>query len=48
MKKINVLADPDLVRMISNGKRIMPAWKNSLSENEIELVKDYIKTLRKN
>ncbi len=45
--KASTLSDTELLTIISNGKRIMPAWKQSLSEHQIKLVKDYIKTLRK-
>jgi cytochrome c6 len=45
--KLSNLSDSELLAIISNGKRIMPAWKHSLTKNEIELVKEYIKTLRK-
>ena len=45
--KLSNLADNELLTIISNGKRIMPAWNHTLTRNEIELVKEYIKTLRK-
>ena len=45
--KLSNLADGELLAIISNGKRIMPAWKHNLTKSEIELVKEYIKTLRK-
>ena len=45
--KLSNLADNELLAIISNGKRIMPAWNHTLTTNEIELVKEYIKTLRK-
>ena len=45
--RLSNLEDNELIAIISNGKRIMPAWNYSLTKNEIEIVKDYIKTLRK-
>ena len=42
------LSDSELQRIISNGKRVMPAWKNELSDREIESVKEYIKILGNN
>lgn len=42
------LSDSELQRIISNGKRVMPAWKNELSDKEIESVKEYIKILGNN
>jgi cytochrome c6 len=44
--KVSILSDTELLAIISNGKRAMPTWNQNLSQNEIELVKDYIKTLR--
>ena len=45
--QLSSLSDTELVTVISNGKRIMPAWNQALHKNEIELVKDYVKALRK-
>jgi len=40
--------DSNQVRsIIKDGQGIMPAWKNELSEDEIEMVIRYITTLRK-
>ena len=47
LQKTN-LPDSELQRIISNGKRVMPAWKNELSDKEIESVKEYIKILGNN
>jgi cytochrome c6 len=44
--KVSTLSDTELLTLISNGKRAMPAWNQSLSQNEVILVKDHIKTLR--
>ena len=45
--QLSSLSDSELLIIITNGKRIMPAWNHNLTKNEIELVKDYVKTLRK-
>lgn len=42
----SLLSDPELIRIIANGKRIMPAWKEVLTYEEIRAVREYIKTLR--
>lgn len=42
----STLSDVDMVRIITQGRGIMPSWKNSLTNEEIESVKDYVKTLR--
>lgn len=44
--KKSKLGDTEINMIISNGRKIMPAWKNTLSEHEIKLVSVYIKTLR--
>lgn len=41
------MEDADIVQIIQNGKRIMPAYKTKLSTEEVNQLKDYIKTLRK-
>jgi len=40
-------SDPDMRMIITNGKRIMPAWGKRLTDDEIVLVIDYVKTLKK-
>jgi cytochrome c6 len=44
--KLSTLSDNEMLTVISDGKRVMPAWSHSLTRREIELVRDYIKTLR--
>jgi len=46
--KKTILTDTELQGIISNGKRVMPAWKNALTDKEIESVKEYIKILGNN
>lgn len=41
------LADADLIRIITEGRRWMPSWKKKLSPDQIAEVMDFIKTLRK-
>jgi mono/diheme cytochrome c family protein len=43
---ISKLSDDELLTTITNGKGRMPAWRNTLTALEIELLKDYIKTMR--
>jgi cytochrome c6 len=43
---VSKLDDQQLLKKISNGKGIMPAWKNRLTIGQINLVINYIKTLR--
>ena len=45
--QLSTLSDAALLTIITHGKRMMPSWNQSLTKNEIEIVKDYIKTLRK-
>jgi mono/diheme cytochrome c family protein len=42
----STLADEQLLNIISNGKRIMPSWKEKLSGDEIKIIVSYIKTFR--
>lgn len=44
--KQSKLTDPALVNIISKGKGFMPSWKNTLTQDEIEAVAEYVKTLR--
>jgi cytochrome c6 len=40
------MEDQQLATIISNGKRIMPSWKDKLSADEIKVIIVYIKTFR--
>ena len=40
------LPDAAVLNIIANGKRIMPSWKLYLTKEEIQSVKEYVKTLR--
>jgi len=42
----STLNDEKLINVISNGRWIMPRWKNELSPEQIQAVITYIKTLR--
>jgi cytochrome c6 len=41
------LTEDERIHIITHGKRIMPSWKNKLSETQIKLVAQYIQTLRR-
>jgi cytochrome c6 len=45
--QISTLSDSDMRTIITNGKRIMPAWGKHLTDDEMVSVIDYVKTLRK-
>jgi len=45
--QVSRLGDSEMRTIISNGKRIMPAWGKRLTDDEMISVMDYIKTLRK-
>jgi cytochrome c6 len=45
--QVSKLSDSDMKTIITNGKRIMPAWGQRLSDDEMLFVIDYVKTLRK-
>jgi cytochrome c6 len=45
--KLSSLSNTELIMIISKGKGMMPAWNQNLTTEEIELVKDYVKILRK-
>jgi cytochrome c6 len=45
--QVSKLLDSDMKTIITNGKRIMPAWGKRLTEDEILSVIDYVKTLRR-
>jgi cytochrome c6 len=44
--KQSKLTDPALASIIYTGKGLMPSWKNKLTQEEIDAVIDYVKTLR--
>ncbi|MGH2665612.1 c-type cytochrome [Flavobacterium sp.] len=41
------LTDAEYLKIISNGKSIMPAWKRRLSGEQINQVINYVKELKK-
>ena len=41
------LTDEQYLYVVSNGRKVMPSWKNKLSTDEINQIITYIKTLRK-
>jgi cytochrome c6 len=43
----SILTDQEYFSTISNGKNVMPSWKNKLTEDQINQIIIYIKTLRK-
>lgn len=45
--QLSRLADFDMKIIITNGKRIMPAWGKRLTDDEMLSVIGYVKTLRK-
>lgn len=45
--QLSRLQDSDLTTIISKGKNGMPRWEKRLSQQEIESVIVYVKTLRK-
>ena len=45
--QVSRLGDSDMRGIITNGKRIMPAWGKRLTDDEMLSVIDYVKTLRK-
>lgn len=42
------LNDTELFTVISEGRRIMPSWKRTLTQEQINAVIVYVKSLRKN
>jgi mono/diheme cytochrome c family protein len=46
--KVSRLNDNDLYKTISNGRDIMPSWKDKLTPESIQTVIRYVKTLRSN
>lgn len=45
--QISTLPDAELLQVITKGRRIMPAWGNKLSVQELQLVLNYVKQLRR-
>lgn len=45
--RASTLSDGELTTIITRGKRIMPSWGKRLTAEEIQLVAQYVKTLRK-
>lgn len=45
--KLSTQPDFEIINIITTGKAKMPAFKGKLTPKNIELVRDYIKTLRK-
>jgi cytochrome c6 len=43
----STLTEEDMIRIITNGKRIMPSWKSRLTEKNILQVISYIKSFKK-
>jgi cytochrome c6 len=40
------MTESELIAIISTGKKVMPSWKNRLTDGQIKLVAEYIQTLR--
>lgn len=45
--QISTLPDAELLQVVTKGRRIMPAWGNKLSVQELQLVLNYVKQLRR-
>lgn len=45
--QISQLPDAELLRVVTHGRRIMPAWGKRLSTQELQLVVNYVKQLRR-
>lgn len=43
----SMLSDADLLKVVTEGKNIMPSWKKRLSEVELRQVTVYVKGLRR-
>lgn len=43
----SLLTDDALYMTIAKGRKVMPSWEKKLDSTEMELVVDYVKTLRK-
>lgn len=41
------LAEEELIKIVSEGKNIMPAWKKRLSPVELKQVTEYVRALRR-
>lgn len=44
---LSKLADAEIIAMIENGKKGMPSFKKKFSPDEIKLLAEYIKSLRR-
>ncbi|HVP55440.1 MAG TPA: cytochrome c [Candidatus Eisenbacteria bacterium] len=44
--EVQKMSDADLTALVSNGKGKMPAYKGKLSDDEINAVVKYVKTLK--
>ena len=42
-----IMTDEQYLYVVSNGRKVMPYWKNKLSADEIKQLISYIKTLHK-
>lgn len=42
---VSSATDPDLIAVVTNGKKKMPAFKNKLTDDQIKAVVAYIRTL---
>lgn len=45
--KLSTQPDFEIINIITTGRGKMPAFKNKISAENMELIKEYIKTLRK-
>ncbi len=46
--KISALNVGEITQVVTEGRKAMPAWKTQLTPEEIQLVANYVVTLRKN
>ena len=42
------LSDPEMVRLVKKGRGKMPPLENSLTEDQINLIVAYVRSLKKN
>ncbi len=45
--QISQLPDAELLRVVTSGRKMMPAWGKRLSGQELQLVVNYVKQLRR-
>jgi len=45
--QISKVSDSEMKAIITNGKRMMPAWGKHLTDDELLSVMNYVRTLRK-